>query len=444
MKINYKYLIISVLLIGLNSHSQIKQHGSVSWYNPEKIGVEVLELVTGSHTLYSNGAVTILDSFRIEPFDSLRVLAPLANVFKIGGTWWATAPGSQEVYVVDTLLRSIKRHDRTYYRGYNFAAYQFVHRDTLFSFGGTGFWSSNSHLTYYDFESREWNLYSTAPFLLNTDVMGHGYIALDSYSLEDQSLFAYSESEVYAFQFKTGVWEKLGLHGINGNDFSRATVDLGDGRIYMHYLGDLVELDPKQNTIRAVAAKNGSNFFVNRKKEYLHFAYVHEDQLVNLRFNSAGNVEAPVIDITPLELPSHKVIRPLYTPAWRPVFINLSLGITAALLLFWLLWKLAGRNKGAVSYARASLQEEQLQLLRDLMEGPMNTDELNTALGMGKGTLDSQRKKRSDFIKAINDLGEALYQAQIIDRYKDSVDKRVVYYRINPGVRRHILKLLGQ
>jgi DNA-binding MarR family transcriptional regulator len=134
----------------------------------------------------------------------------------------------------------------------------------------------------------------------------------------------------------------------------------------------------------------------------------------------------------------------LYTPAWRPVFINLSLGITAALLLFWLLWKLAGRNKGAVSYARASLQEEQLQLLRDLMEGPMNTDELNTALGMGKGTLDSQRKKRSDFIKAINDLGEALYQAQIIDRYKDSVDKRVVYYRINPGVRRHILKLLGQ
>ena len=48
------------------------------------------------------------------------------------------------------------RLDSSCYEGYNFGAFHFIYRDTIFSFGGYGFWMENGMLRWYDEKNGEW------------------------------------------------------------------------------------------------------------------------------------------------------------------------------------------------------------------------------------------------------------------------------------------------
>jgi hypothetical protein len=48
------------------------------------------------------------------------------------------------------------RLDSSCYEGYNFAAFHFIYQDTIFSFGGYGFWMENGMLRWYDEKNGEW------------------------------------------------------------------------------------------------------------------------------------------------------------------------------------------------------------------------------------------------------------------------------------------------
>ena len=63
------------------------------------------------------------------------------------------------------------RIDSTIFRGYNSESHQFIHKDTLFSFGGYGFWRVNGHLRYFS-DGREWSL---AP--LDRELPFHGVLS---------------------------------------------------------------------------------------------------------------------------------------------------------------------------------------------------------------------------------------------------------------------------
>jgi hypothetical protein len=67
------------------------------------------------------------------------------SVFYKGDSITISVPGTGQVYQVNPQTLSIQRLDRTFFRGYNFGASQFLHNDTLFSIGGEGFWSSSQH-----------------------------------------------------------------------------------------------------------------------------------------------------------------------------------------------------------------------------------------------------------------------------------------------------------
>ncbi|MBL7850106.1 MAG: hypothetical protein JNN04_04335, partial [Cyclobacteriaceae bacterium] len=50
------------------------------------------------------------------------------------------------------------RIDSTRFMGYNFGAFPFVYRDTLYSYGGYGFWHYNGQLRVFDTKKHEWQL----------------------------------------------------------------------------------------------------------------------------------------------------------------------------------------------------------------------------------------------------------------------------------------------
>ncbi len=74
------------------------------------------------------------------------------------------------------------RIDSTYYWGYNGSSIDFSFKDTLFSFGGGGFWRINGQLRYYSKVFNEWNI---SP--ISEEIPTYDYI--NYLSLKTSSLF---------------------------------------------------------------------------------------------------------------------------------------------------------------------------------------------------------------------------------------------------------------
>lgn len=61
----------------------------------------------------------------------------------------------------------IERLDSTVYFGANFFAYNFYLRDTLFQYGGNGYWTLRGFLTYFSNETKQWELYQANKEVVN-------------------------------------------------------------------------------------------------------------------------------------------------------------------------------------------------------------------------------------------------------------------------------------
>jgi DNA-directed RNA polymerase beta' subunit len=77
---------------------------------------------------------------------------PNINCFKIDSHYVFTFPGTGQVYQFNLMKRQLKRLDKTYYRGFNFNAIQFVRKDTwILDTTGTNLLDALG-LDYIDFE----------------------------------------------------------------------------------------------------------------------------------------------------------------------------------------------------------------------------------------------------------------------------------------------------
>ena len=56
---------------------------------------------------------------------------------------------------------AVVRLDSTFYQGYNFGAFNFVYKDTIFSLGGYGFWNFNGMMRYYNEKNHSWYIIKT-------------------------------------------------------------------------------------------------------------------------------------------------------------------------------------------------------------------------------------------------------------------------------------------
>ena len=92
------------------------------------------------------------------------------HIRKLGNRLVAIPAGTGRVYTITTGPSGIqlKRQDNTSYIGYNFEAYPFVYRDTLYSFGGYGFWKYNGLLRYFQESIGSWDVRA-----LNEEILAH-------------------------------------------------------------------------------------------------------------------------------------------------------------------------------------------------------------------------------------------------------------------------------
>ena len=115
----------------------------------------------------------------------------------------------------------------------------FVHRDTIFKFGGYGYWSNRNFLTFFSTTSREWEYYKVNPKTYLppavNDAVGvyhngqfyfDGGVTIDPYN----GVTYIPSNNVWRFDFSNKTWKDLGVTNFKVSTYSEY-VDIGDGMV---------------------------------------------------------------------------------------------------------------------------------------------------------------------------------------------------------------------
>ena len=106
-----------------------------------------------------------ISSFNDDTIDTLKV----DNDFKYNAI--SLVKSNNQPFIVSTeggMIWSVdkaglKRVDNSYNHKLTYGSNVFVHQDTIFKFGGYGYWSNRNFLTYFSTVTKEWEFYTVSP-----------------------------------------------------------------------------------------------------------------------------------------------------------------------------------------------------------------------------------------------------------------------------------------
>ena len=128
--------------------------------------------------------------------------------------------GGGHVFSVDN--DTLKREDFSFNHKMSFDSAVFVRNDTIFKFGGYGFWSSRNFFTYFDNSSKEWEFYPSNSLLLpppihnfNFKVFDDEFIITNGYTPDlDKGTKNQSVSDIWKYNFNNRKWDNLGVSNL--------------------------------------------------------------------------------------------------------------------------------------------------------------------------------------------------------------------------------------
>jgi hypothetical protein len=124
------------------------------------------------------------------------------------------------VYKVDN--DTLKREDFSFDHKMSFDSAVFVKNDTIYKFGGYGFWSSRNFFTYFDNSSKEWEFYASNSMLLpppihnfNYRLFNEEFIITNGYSPNvNTGLKNQIVSDIWIYNFTDRKWDNLGVSNL--------------------------------------------------------------------------------------------------------------------------------------------------------------------------------------------------------------------------------------
>jgi hypothetical protein len=333
------------------------------------------------------------------------------------------------VYAYHAKTQKLERLDNSFYKGYNFSNTEFIRQDTLFSFGGYGFWHFNNTQTFFDKKYKEWFLYKSknkGPETIKGGLQGYDAAKDVFYSglgLDDPALIGGKRENsptFYQFNFKTKEWTYLGE--VN-KDLQLTNTHLEvywNGRYFIGWsTKELYIIEPSENKIY-------SNNKIELAFDVADKLYTKGDSLIcyssNKRFIKKFSIKKILDD--------SEYMGPLYSKS----SLNNKI-ITFGILLVGVLsvFLIAQRTKKRQGIF---FTEQEKALLRAFIKsGSLNTHDMNDVLGTETKSLDNQRRIRSIVIKQMNEKILKTYGIKEgIKKQADADDKRLTSYRLQDGV----------
>lgn len=163
-----------------------------------------------------------LDSFNVVTYsyNFPEILESNFSVEKIHNDTFFKRNGSGEVYKIDN--RSLKRIDKSTIENFLIGSDVFVFSDTLFSYGGYGYWTVFKKLIYYDNTTSQWELYS--------NIQSDGRFNYQTFIDKDKAYF------VGGYSLGTDTNQNdVQKMGIDYYDFTNKDINsLGNGSAFFH------------------------------------------------------------------------------------------------------------------------------------------------------------------------------------------------------------------
>lgn len=401
-------------------------------------------------TWYQNGW-KVRDTLRFEGVDWLDFegVEKIERVYG-GSEKYFVGVGSQQVYVLHSETSTFERVDRTYYKGYNFQAINWIKNDTLFSLGGYGFWHTHAVLSYYHLETKEWHVLETnegpghvTDDFYQWDSKGNLWVSwmktihgsdvnritdiwkLDVNSRQWYRVGTLSDEVVNALENNPGILLPIGYYTYGEN---RQLIDLVENRID-HIDVSVVDVRVNPGPVRfsGTGAFVGPNALLNyyvpntsNLKESVGFRYTFH----NIQ-NARRNPEAVYVTGLP----------------WWYYLVALVLLLGVVYVLVKLARKLKqpfrkGTTMDAEEAFFRSLEPLEVKLLRALLRAEMRSEGLKSGpiteiMGWTDKSWDNQRKWRNNLIKELNARAlNHLNIEELIYRERDPNDKRERVYRL--------------
>ena len=204
---------------------------------------------------------------------------------------------------------SLKRLDKSYTHKMTLGSNVFAYNDTIFRFGGYGYWTSNNILSYYDSKTNEWELvdskngnkssgrFSGFHKIIDDELYVFGGKKVDK---KNHRKFT-PNSEVWKFNFKNKVWDFLGNSNI---DISKDKLNFDyNNLLYVKSENTLQEIDITNNTTKTYKLTTLINqhrnnyspiqykdslFFVAKESGKEKFIAVSFNDLVSTQINSSS------------------------------------------------------------------------------------------------------------------------------------------------------------
>lgn len=371
-----------------------------------------------------------------------------ANNFQLSpNKFLITIEGTGQTYLYDTYSHQLSRKDKTYFRGYNFRAIQFIRQDTLISLGGNGFWRNHNIPTFFHKKLHEWELFGSinenGPKAISSQFGGYSPLTDQIYCLEFPELYSEKNDNnypFYTFNFKNNAWNKLGhvdftkLELKHFNKYASQWI----APYFFSYEISLGEfIDPIENKIYRYQGKNHA-FFHSSISWFIKKNYIYAYQKVYTQNNFDLLLDSMSID----QLKANSiVIGNFYTPDfwyneidWKEI-INYMIVFILSSLFIGLLQYIKKKYNRALDH-RDQLPEAGELFLKYLISQPnysCTTEKLNEILKCEDKTIESQRQYRSKFILSVNVYFERYFNLpNAITRHQSDIDKRYVDYQLNP------------
>lgn len=393
----------------------------------------------------SKNNISLITNTKGEVYTPVKINDNISNekIVKNNNGTFITIDGTGQIFKAtlnaDSSI-SYNRIDSSKFYGHSFQSIDFSYNNTLYSFGGYGFWHHNGQLRHFDLKSSEWLIdnvnkeYNTTNFLVN-------YLPKESiiyYLVEPKNGETtndnITEYQIIAFDL---VKKENTILGVLNNHLKLQnpkyinTPNLGGTLVLI--TGDYYLLNFNKNKVFKLNNSsikdilNGKlndpiiNTFEEGDKIYFNTEKESKVQSIQLKISDFKEEPYPIYDENS------------YTALILTIFL-----ITGIILVYLLYKRKAKLNSIETTDDLNQFNEVERSLIDYIITKAnkneyLNVDEVNTYLGIKRKSLEIQKKVRNESISRINHKFKVNFNQEsvFIERIRSKDDKRVFNYTIH-------------
>jgi hypothetical protein len=410
-------------------------------------------------------------------------------LIKKGRNIWIQPLGSGKLYKLEKYKNSysLLRIDSTIHSGVNYKAFTFQLNDTLFQYGGSGFWHMRGIMTYFSPKTHEWELYPS-----NAIVNGYDdNLNIIKYKLDTEASKLYMTKSLdyanipkdfsikdidscYEFDFHKNTWSNIGATNPelikvlqNANYYN---YNINDLLIFQNYL-DYYWINFKKNEFGKITPQRNnimkqpwlSLYTTKESYESLQFNLGNTAYLIKIISGNKLSYASYQINAEDLDRSTIQYIYKVENPIIHFIFNNVfpfftpsvSIVILIAFGLFFLIYRQRKKRVPKEVTARLNynfyhslsiIEKELVQVLyQNQKKGEsISTKVINKIIGVQNKDVLTQNKSRSDHFLKINQKYKLSTQEPLplIVKTRDSIDKRQYNYGLEPSYLLYLEKMI--